>query len=234
MAIADNQVREVWKSPPSLDCPRMEVSNLGRVRTKPYVRHFLRLGEPRTCRYEGRDLKCAKDTRGRYFLQGSCIKTSMKRRNFLLHRLVAECFVKNPKPDEYDMVFFKDGDLGNCKAENLVWGCRRDRDYMLRGKHCKYIVDVFSCGERIGSFRGGSECARALGCTKQAVNRALWNGTLCQGCVLEMRDVEEENIGRSIEEARKEYEHSLGYMFMDIPDAVYSQQKIDITPKAVF
>lgn len=234
MAIADNQVREVWKSPPSLDCPRMEVSNLGRVRTKPYVRHFLRFGEPVTYRCEGRVLKCAKDTRGRYFLQGSCIKTSMKGRTFLLHRLVAECFVKNPKPDEYDMVFFKDGDLGNCKAENLVWGCRRDRDYMLRGKHCKYIVDAFSCGIRIGSYRGCSECARALGCTKQNVHIALMKGRLVKGCVLERRDVEDEHIGYSLEEARKEYEHSSGDMFMDVPDAVYAQQKIDITPKEVF
>ena len=61
MAIADKHVIEVWKSPPSLDCPRMEVSNLGRVRTIPYVRHFLRFGEPRTCRIEGRVIKCAKD-----------------------------------------------------------------------------------------------------------------------------------------------------------------------------
>ena len=234
MAIADKHVIEVWKSPPSLDCTRMEVSNLGRVRTIPYVRHFLRLGEPRTCRIEGRVIKCAKDHRGRYLLTGSTIRKSLYGRIYLLHRLVAECFVKNPKPDEYDMVFFKDGDLGNCKAENLVWGCRRDRSYMLRGKHCKYIVDVFACGTKIGSFRGCSECARSLGCTKQAVQSALMNGHLVKGFVVEFRDVDEDHIGHSLEEARKEYEHSLGDMFMDIPDAVYAQQKIDITPKAVF
>lgn len=141
---------------------------------------------------------------------------------------------KNPKPDEYDMVFFKDGDLGNCKAGNLVWGCSRDKAYMQHGKHCKYIVDVFACGTKIGSFRGCSECARALGCTKQAVQSALMNGHLVKGFVVEFRDVDEDNIGHSLEEARKEYEHSSRTVFIDIPDAVYSQQKIAITPKAVF
>jgi len=44
-----------------------------------------------------------------------------KRVGRLLHRLVAELFVRNPKPDKYHEVNHKDGNKLNCRASNLEW-----------------------------------------------------------------------------------------------------------------
>ena len=43
------------------------------------------------------------------------------RRYLRVHRLVAKYFVKNPKPNEYDMVNHIDGDKMNNHYENLEW-----------------------------------------------------------------------------------------------------------------
>ena len=43
------------------------------------------------------------------------------RRYLRAHRLVAKYFVKNPKPNEYDMVNHIDGDKMNNHYENLEW-----------------------------------------------------------------------------------------------------------------
>lgn len=39
-----------------------------------------------------------------------------------LHRLIADAFVKNPKPVTYKMVSHKDGDTLNNSPDNLAWG----------------------------------------------------------------------------------------------------------------
>jgi len=44
-----------------------------------------------------------------------------KAKQFYLHKLVAEAFVKNPKPDEYDEVRFIDENSMNCNYTNLIW-----------------------------------------------------------------------------------------------------------------
>jgi hypothetical protein len=41
--------------------------------------------------------------------------------NYILARLVAKHFVKNPHPKKWKKVKYKDGDLTNCGAKNLYW-----------------------------------------------------------------------------------------------------------------
>lgn len=43
------------------------------------------------------------------------------RRYIRVHRLVAEYYVENPKPREYDIVNHKDGDKSNNHYTNLEW-----------------------------------------------------------------------------------------------------------------
>lgn len=226
--------KEIWKSPPSLNCQRVEVSNLGRVRTLPYLRTFFRLGVPRTNKCRGKILHGGRDSRGRRFLGGGTFKKSLYGKGFLVHRLVAECFVPNPKPKEYDMVFFKDGDVENCKASNLEWGCRKDRDLMSRGTLTLYKIYVISNGKKIGPYCGCKEVGRALGCSKQAVHFAIMNGTLCKGYELVAMKGDGDKPYHSLEEARKANcckPKSKGFL---IPDSIYSKQDIEIPMEAVF
>lgn len=46
-----------------------------------------------------------------------------KRKTFKVHKLVAEYFVDNP--NNYHTVDFLDGDISNCRADNLKWVKKR-------------------------------------------------------------------------------------------------------------
>lgn len=165
--------KEIWKSPPSLNMPWVEVSNLGRVRTLDryidYVtknnkakHHDFRKGCIRklSCDHRGRPLYCTGKGSSR-----------------LVRVLVAECFVSNDNPHLNRFVFHKDGNPHNCRADNLVWG-RRRRDYHFYGRP----VGLFSYGKK-KPFMVGSLCSVAehIGCTKQAVHRAIQVGRRCFG-----------------------------------------------------
>ena len=222
--------KEIWKSPPSLNKRWVEVSNLGRVRTLDHEIEFVRLGKKQTRFSIGRirqGLIC--DSRGRTQVP---ITSSDGLEQPFLHRLVAECFVPNPHPDEYDMVFFKDGNAKNCRASNLEWGSGREKFIMTRGNLAIYKIFVISNGKKIGEYIGCGEVARALGCSKQTVHSSLMKGHRCMGFQLVATKCEGEKPFHSIEEARK-VAKSIP-KDLDIPDSLYSQVRLDITPKAVF
>ena len=52
----------------------------------------------------------------------SYIDDDGKEKNAYIHRLVAEAFIKNPHPDQYDKVLHWDDDPSNNRCENLRWG----------------------------------------------------------------------------------------------------------------
>ena len=130
MGTAKRKQKEIWKSPPSLNRPWVEVSNLGRVRTLDHIEECFIEGKMVKRKREGKIREICCDTKGRpeiqfhFFPQGSDKKEN---KGYLIHRLVAECFVKNPYPKDYKYVYNKDGDPTNCKAENLVWGNRENK-----------------------------------------------------------------------------------------------------------
>ena len=100
---------------------------------------------------------------------------------FFVHRLVAECFVKNQNPEKYNYVFFKNGDSSDCRAENLQWGDKSDKSWLQQGMHGKYLIRIYDNGVLCGEYFGIGETARALGCSKQAVYSAMERGGMCKG-----------------------------------------------------
>jgi hypothetical protein len=54
MDIAEREIEEIWKSPPSLDMPWVEVSNLGRIRTLDHKCLFSRMGKKQMRQRKGR------------------------------------------------------------------------------------------------------------------------------------------------------------------------------------
>ena len=188
---------EIWKSPPSLNCPRIEVSNLGRVRTKPFV--VEKWNGSAMVRYNrsAHIYRIPKDGRGRYLLQGRYVGKIHRGHSFLVHRLVAECFVKNQKPNEYDFVFFKDGDVGNCRADNLMWGSEEELSKRRRGKRVKYTIMLTEpknyieimrglSTKVVGVFIGIGEVARHLGISTQQVSNAIKKGYRVKGCKIHL------------------------------------------------
>lgn len=171
-------VQERWASPPSLGCPYVQVSNLGRIRTLdhdvkakgqglrlPYVQHR-----------KGRILKLCHDLRGRPFLPGTVFSKRFYGKGFMVHRLVAECFV--PPKNHSPYVFQKFPPRSDVRADNLERGGKRDKRLRQQGRDVKYILSVRNGkNEDIGVFRGCGEVARRIGLTKQAVHSALLRGT---------------------------------------------------------
>lgn len=99
--------KEVWSDVPHFE-DLYQVSNLGNIRSK-------KKQKPVKPTYDGKGYRCAK------------LSKKGKRYYLLVHRLVALCFI--PNPYGYDIVNHKDGDVTNCRADNLEW-C--DNSYNVR------------------------------------------------------------------------------------------------------
>ena len=210
----DELTKEIWKSPPSLNKWWVEVSNFGRVRTLPHTISFVRLGKTEERLEPGCTRKCTHDSRGRlqiFLSQGV---------GFLVHRLVAECFVENPNPARYNYVFFKNGNISDCRANNLQWGDRQDKGYLMRGKYAHNLITIYDNGIKAGEFRGLGEAARALGCTKQAVDIAVKTNRPCRGFGVKSVPLGGEKIKqRDIADGRKSSTREFG--FIKMPDAIF-------------
>jgi len=109
-------MEEEWRIIPSIGFPYM-VSNLGRVKRvareitykNGSVRHDPeRLMSP-----------CYNEKIGRWYIMIS--QHGEKRKNFLLHRLVAEAFCENDDPVNKITINHKDGNPSNNSAANLEW-----------------------------------------------------------------------------------------------------------------
>lgn len=228
--VDEHQEEEVWKSPPSLNKWWVEVSNLGRVRTTPHKSKFIWLGRTIERLELGKVRKIAKDTRGRLILHMAGRKSQ---RTMLVHRLVAECFVANPNPRRYNYVFFKNGNVSDCRAENLQWGDGRDKGWLLKGKRARNLIQIYDNGKFVGEYFGLGEAAEVLGVTSQAVHSAIKRGGLCKGFFLQYENRNNRAYPpKNIEEGR--YSRSREFEFVKIPDSIFTEQDIDIRPKAVF
>ena len=109
-------MKEIWK--PVTDYENLyNISNLGNVFS---VR-------------SQRNIKPTKNTKG-YLIVGLC--KDKKRKNWLIHRLVAEAFIENPQ--NYPEINHKDENPLNNKASNLEWcNHKYNMNYNNLGKRSK-------------------------------------------------------------------------------------------------
>lgn len=121
--------QEVWKIYP--DYPFIEVSNLGRVRTKDRV---VTSKNGRKLHYKGRILKQHLNKSG-YMYVG--VHVNGKQISLRVHRMVAICFV--PNPNNYPQVNHIDCDPNNNRWDNLEW-CTGSYNCQYREK----------CGKALG------------------------------------------------------------------------------------
>lgn len=104
-------MKEVWKQ---IGDRHFEVSNLGRVRTLP---RYVRCKSDGTLALKtGRILKDIDNGNGYRYVT---ISLHAVRKNYYVHRLVAETWIDNPQ--ELSEVNHKDGDKTNNHLSNLEW-----------------------------------------------------------------------------------------------------------------
>jgi len=134
---------EIWKEIKGYE-GLYEVSNFGRVKSL-----------ARMCgRWNGfRKEKILKDRKGRYGYLSAVLYYDKKPKNFLVHRLVALAFIKNPKNKR--TVNHKDGVKANNFAENLEWMTHKEnihhsfKNGMSSNDHCNKEVAQIKDGKVI-------------------------------------------------------------------------------------
>lgn len=112
-------MQEIWKE--IKDYPNYQISNLGRVKTLKYYSNIHK-------KYYDRELVLKEkiNSHGYKFIGLGCGKRGNKK-NFAIHRLVAEAFI--PNPNNLPEINHKDGNKRNNRAENLEW-CTRSQNML--------------------------------------------------------------------------------------------------------
>ena len=146
--------KEIWRPVPDYEAV-YEVSNFGRVRSLTRTRMVNNSHggvSPRTDR--GRLLALGDNGNGYVFVQ---FRSNGKRRNYYVHRLVAEVFIGKPENGEF-VVDHLDHNRRNNYAGNLEWvtqkeNIQRSRELM---RHPKKRCMVSSTGEKyISRYKDG-------------------------------------------------------------------------------
>ena len=180
-----NNVEE-WRAVKGFE-GRYEVSNLGRVksleRTVTSKNHYGTFQR----RVREKMLKLIKNSEG--YLQVDLSKNGT-RKQYLVHRLVAEAFIPNPYPEKYDVVNHKiegaEGKLINT-VENLEWcdtlynfkyGTARERMIKTqtnRSDLSKTVYQYNTAHELVGKYPSAKEVQRQTGFAQQNIS-ACCNG----------------------------------------------------------
>lgn len=166
-----NKEQEIWKTYPEYDF--IEVSNLGRVRTKD--RTVIR-SDGRKQFAKGRVLKQQLQRNG-YMYVG--FRVSGKEVCLIVHRMVAICFI--PNPNGLPEVNHIDCDPTNNRVDNLEW-CTRQYNSAYRdklghtAKHNAPKKPVFAVNPKtfeVFYFESQHKAARQLGTSAGNVNYVL-------------------------------------------------------------
>lgn len=112
-------IKEVWKPIKGYE-GRYEVSNIGRVKTLPFVRGN-HIG-----RYKTKEIIRKQSANQKGYMRIGLNGLDSKRKMYSVHRLVAMAFI--PNPENLTEVNHRDFNKSNNCVENLEW-C--DRDYNL-------------------------------------------------------------------------------------------------------
>lgn len=130
-------MEEIWKDIENYE-GLYQISNLGRIKS----------------------LKCGKEklkkpsNNGRGYLQ-VCLRKNCERKNFMVHRLVAQAFLSNP--NNLPQVNHKDENPHNNCVYNLEW-C--DNQYNIDYSQAKQVFQYDLQGELIKVWKSTMECNR--------------------------------------------------------------------------
>lgn len=164
--VDESREQEAWKQYP--DYPFIEVSNLGRVRTKDRI-----ITDRRGRKYhiKGRVLKQQRDQCG--YMQVH-FKVNGKSVCLYIHRMVAITFI--PNQNGYPEVNHKDNNRANNNVSNLEW-CTREYNNAYREKYgtaCNHPVIAINpeTGEVL-RFESQSEATRKLGVSQGNISMVI-------------------------------------------------------------
>ena len=192
MSTVKKQTKEIWKSPPSLGIPWVEVSNLGGCRTTDHEIEYMRRWKTVKKVVFGKPKTIWPDKRGRpeVFFHFYPDGRNLKIKGRLLHSLVAECFLKGWRKGA--QIYHLDGDIKNCRSDNLIVGSQEIKNKIQALKQCRLRIILKHENRKQIAFRGLVEAARFLGVKKQSVHAALKSGGRCKGYKVVSERIQEE------------------------------------------
>lgn len=161
-----NEDKEVWKIYPEYSF--IEVSNLGRVRTKDRTVTD-KNGNKRLIK--GRILKQNNNGNGYMYMQFSM---NSKPVHLYTHRMVAICFL--PNPNNFPQVNHIDCDRTNNAVSNLEW-CSQEYNNAYREKYgtaCnRSVIAVNQETSEVFLFKSQHEAAHQLGIDNSSINMVV-------------------------------------------------------------
>lgn len=125
-------------------------------------------------------LKAGKTTKG--YLK-VVLQKKKKKKNFLIHRLVALAFI--PNPNNFDTVDHIDGNLSNNNIDNLRWmprsaNAKRGWDKGGHDRQMKKVLKILD-GAVISEYNSIAHAAREFGVDASNISRACSQGRKCKG-----------------------------------------------------
>ena len=163
------EMQEIWKDINGFEgC--YQISNYGNVRSLDRIKNH-RL-------YYGQIMSQSTDKDG---YKDVALRLDGKRKYFRVHRLVAEAFVHNPKPDIYNIINHKDGVVDNNKADNLEWcdtsynqwhRCHVNNHPPTNEWHRKKVKAIMPNGEE-KYFNSAVECAKYFNVSSTAIKNKI-------------------------------------------------------------
>lgn len=166
-------MQEIWKDIKGFEgC--YQISNYGNVRSLDRIKNH-RL-------YHSQIISQKTDKDG---YKNVSLHLDGKVKYFRVHRLVAEAFVHNPKPNIYDIINHKDGVVDNNKASNLEWcdasynqwhRCYVNNNPPTSEWHRKKVKATMPDGEE-KYFNSAVECAKYFNVSSTAIRNKINNIT---------------------------------------------------------
>lgn len=162
--------KEVWRRLDFMGYPNYEVSNMGDV----WSLNYGTMSENRVNKYGYRRVRLYKDG---------------KRKEFLVHRLVAFAFVDNPNKEEWNIVNHKDENKLNNRADNLEW-C-----------DTAYNVTYGTCVERrvATKFKNGTwNCDELKEINRKPVYKYNFEGNIVERFISQTESYRIDRVGSSM------------------------------------
>lgn len=138
---------EIWKDIPNYE-GLYQISNLGNVKRVLFVNNI-------TTKPQNKILKPTSNGNGYLIIS---LHKNGKRKNYYIHRLVAETFLNNP--NNYNEINHKDFNKKNNKVDNLEWCCRQyNVNYSINNmKKPKVNCKKTNTGEKYIRYRYNHYC----------------------------------------------------------------------------